>query len=387
MGSLLSGKGLSDLLNLCEPETIRKIHRAYLEAGADIITTNTFSSQRVSLAGESLPEEYMPVGMAAFVEQLNRSGVRLAREEADRMTALTPEQPRFVIGDVGPTTKLLSMSEQVDDPAARALTFDEMEQAYYEQMCVLAEEGVDAILLETIVDTLSAKAGIHAFMRAKETLSNLSPSLCREGRGGSSFPELMLSLTVSGNSGRLLSGQTVEAFVNSVAFAKPLSIGINCSFGAAGLAPYLRRLAECAPCYVSCHPNAGLPNQFGEYDDTPQTMVWQVRKFVEAGWVNIIGGCCGTTPAHIAAMREMMDKVVSGQWSVVSGEGSEQRRIAQTTDCFKADGDACVPEQQPIEHNGAAPANGINFRPHLLVASQPLSLPLVGGVGGGPLSA
>ena len=175
MGSLLSGKGLSDLLNLREPETIRGIHRAYLEAGADIITTNTFSSQRVSLAGESLPEEYMTEGMAAFVEQLNRAGVRLAREEADRMTALTPEQPRFVIGDVGPTTKLLSMSEQVDDPAARALTFDEMEQAYYEQMCVLAEEGVDAILLETIVDTLAAKAGIHAFMRAKETLSNSDP--------------------------------------------------------------------------------------------------------------------------------------------------------------------------------------------------------------------
>ena len=366
MGSLLSGKGLSDLLNLREPETIRGIHRAYLEAGADIITTNTFSSQRVSLAGESLPEEYMAEGrtlsnsplkgenkrpskgMEAFVERLNRAGVRLAREEADRMTAQMPEQPRFVIGDVGPTTKLLSMSEQVDDPAARALTFDEMEQAYYEQMCVLAEEGVDAILLETIVDTLSAKAGIHAFMRVKETLSNSDPpcpslkgrelfspfkgELERvfKGRGGSESPfkgdlegpELMLSLTVSGNSGRLLSGQTVEAFVNSVAFAKPLSIGINCSFGAAGLAPYLRRLAECAPCYVSCHPNAGLPNQFGEYDDTPQTMVWQVRKFVEAGWVNIIGGCCGTTPAHIAAMRDMMDKVVSGQWSVVSGEGS-----------------------------------------------------------------
>ena len=358
MGSLLSGKGLSDLLNLREPETIRGIHRAYLEAGADIITTNTFSSQRVSLAGESLPEEEnrrpskSPLkgdldppcpslkgrelsspfkgdteGVSGLVERLNRAGVRLAREEADRMTALTPEQPRFVIGDVGPTTKLLSMSEQVDDPAARALTFDEMEQAYYEQMCVLAEEGVDAILLETIVDTLSAKAGIHAFMRVKETLSNSKtqdppcPSLkgrelfspfkgelerVFKGRGGSSFPELMLSLTVSGNSGRLLSGQTVEAFVNSVAFAKPLSIGINCSFGAAGLAPYLRRLAECAPCYVSCHPNAGLPNQFGEYDDTPQTMVWQVRKFVEAGWVNIIGGCCGTTPAHIAAMREVV---------------------------------------------------------------------------------
>ena len=324
MGSMLSGRGLSDLLNLREPETIRGIHRAYLEAGADIITTNTFSSQRISLAGEELPSEYLEGGMAPLVERLNRAGVRLAREEADRMTTRTPEQPRFVIGDVGPTTKLLSMSESVDDPAARALTFDEMEQAYYEQMCVLAEEGVDAILLETIVDTLSAKAGIHAYMRVKET--RLS------GRGGSSFPELMLSLTVSGNSGRLLSGQTVEAFVNSVAFAKPLSIGINCSFGAAGLAPYLRRLAECvgtlpqagrlrpqcAPCYVSCHPNAGLPNQFGEYDDTPQTMVWQVRKFVEAGWVNIIGGCCGTTPAHIAAMREMLDKVVSGQWSVVS---------------------------------------------------------------------
>ena len=355
MGSLLSGKGLSDLLNLREPETIRGIHRAYLEAGADIITTNTFSSQRVSLAGESLPEEEnrrpskSPLkgdldppcpslkgrelsspfkgdteGVSGLVEQLNRAGVRLAREEADRMTALTPEQPRFVIGDVGPTTKLLSMSEQVDDPAARALTFDEMEQAYYEQMCVLAEEGVDAILLETIVDTLSAKAGIHAFMRVKEALSNSDPpcpslkgrelfspfkgELERvfKGQGGSSFPELMLSLTVSGNSGRLLSGQMVEAFVNSVAFAKPLSIGINCSFGAAGLAPYLRRLAECAPCYVSCHPNAGLPNQFGEYDDTPQTMVWQVRKFVEAGWVNIIGGCCGTTPAHIAAMREVV---------------------------------------------------------------------------------
>ena len=325
---MLSGRGLSDLLNLREPETIRGIHRAYLEAGADIITTNTFSSQRISLAGETLPEEYMTEGMAGLVERLNRAGVKLAREEADRMTALTPEQPRFVIGDVGPTTKLLSMSEQVDDPAARALTFDEMEQAYYEQICVLAEEGVDAILLETIVDTLSAKAGIHAFLRAKETRlsgppptpptkgecikspstieTNLSPSLCREGRGGSSFPELMLSLTVSGNSGRLLSGQTIEAFVVSVAFAKPLSIGINCSFGAAGLAPYLRRLAECAPCYVSCHPNAGLPNQFGEYDDTPQTMVWQVRKFVEAGWVNIIGGCCGTTPAHIAAMRKVL---------------------------------------------------------------------------------
>ena len=313
MGSMLSGRGLSDLLNLREPETIRGIHRAYLEAGADIITTNTFSSQRISLAGEELPSEYLEGGMAALVERLNRAGVRLAREEADRMTALTPEQPRFVIGDVGPTAKLLSMSESVDDPAARALTFDEMEQAYYEQMCVLAEEGVDAILLETIVDTLSAKAGIHAYMRVKET--RLS------GRGGSSIPELMLSLTVSGNSGRLLSGQTVEAFVNSMAFAKPLSIGINCSFGAAGLAPYLRRLAECvgtlpqagrlrpqyAPCYVSCHPNAGLPNQFGEYDDTPQTMVWQVRKFVEAGWVNIIGGCCGTTPSHIAAMRKGLD--------------------------------------------------------------------------------
>ncbi len=338
MGSLLSGKGLSDLLNLREPETIRGIHRAYLEAGADIITTNTFSSQRVSLAGESLPEEYMTEGMAAFVERLNRAGVRLAREEADRIMAQMPEQPRFVIGDVGPTTKLLSMSEQVDDPAARALTFDEMEQAYYEQMCVLAEEGVDAILLETIVDTLSAKAGIHAFMRMKETktLSNSplkgenSSLPLREGQGGSESPfkgdlegpELMLSLTVSGNSGRLLSGQTVEAFVNSVAFAKPLSIGINCSFGAAGLAPYLRRLTECAPCYVSCHPNAGLPNQFGEYDDTPQTMVWQVRKFVEAGWVNIIGGCCGTTPAHIAAMRETLSNSKTLSNSPLKGENS-----------------------------------------------------------------
>ncbi|MGN0235786.1 MAG: homocysteine S-methyltransferase family protein [Paludibacteraceae bacterium] len=370
MGSMLSGRGLSDMLNLREPETIRGIHRAYLEAGADIITTNTFSSQRISLAGEELPNEYLAEGLERLAERLNRAGVRLARKEADRMTACTPERPRFVIGDVGPTTKLLSMSESVDDPAARALTFDEMEQAYYEQICVLAEEGVDAILLETIVDTLSAKAGIHAYMRAKEGLApalqdptqpsdplqlplrrgrvrelpssinpNLTPSLGREGRGGSSFPELMLSLTVSGNSGRLLSGQTIEAFVASVAFAKPLSIGINCSFGAAGLAPYLRRLAECTStlpqagclrpqyptCYVSCHPNAGLPNQFGEYDDTPQTMVWQVRKFVEAGWVNIIGGCCGTTPAHIAAMRGMLDTEPR------SGK-REQKRAAQTTD-------------------------------------------------------
>ena len=171
-------------------------------------------------------------------------------------------------------------------------------------------------LPETVSESINSgkEAPPHPSLQREGVEDPPLPSLQKEGelervfkgQGGSSFPELMLSLTVSGNSGRLLSGQTVEAFVNSVAFAKPLSIGINCSFGAAGLAPYLRRLAECAPCYVSCHPNAGLPNQFGEYDDTPQTMVWQVRKFVEAGWVNIIGGCCGTTPAHIVAMRKVV---------------------------------------------------------------------------------
>ena len=283
-GSVLMS-GNNDALCITQPEAVRNLHRKYLEAGADIITTNTFCAQRISQREYHLEDK---------ITEINRAGARLAREEADRMTQLTPERPRYVLGDVGPTNKMLSMSEDVNVPEARAITFDEMEANYMEQIEALMEEGVDGILVETIFDTLNAKAAISAFLRTKE---KLGPDT-----------ELLLSMTISDSSGRLLSGQTVEAFITSVMHANPLSVGLNCGMGASGMMPYLRRMAQFAPCYVSCHPNAGLPNQFGEYDETPETMRPQMQEMVEEGLVNIIGGCCGTTPAHIKEMRKMLDE-------------------------------------------------------------------------------
>lgn len=288
VASKVSLKGNNDVLSLTRPDVISEIHRRYLEAGADIITTNTFSSQVIS------QKEY---GLTDHVDALNRASATIARQEADRMTALTPSQPRFVVGDIGPTSKMLSMSEDVNDPASRAVTFDQVEAAYLQQMRVLLECRVDAVLVETIFDTLNAKAAISAFIKAKEEFAN-----------DEYVPEIMLSMTVSDSSGRTLSGQTIEAFVISVEHCSPLSLGLNCGLGASGMLPYLRQMSRAASCFISCHPNAGLPNQFGTYDDTPDMMVGQMRPFFAENLVNIIGGCCGTTPAHIAAMRQLIDE-------------------------------------------------------------------------------
>ena len=281
MGSLLM-KGNNDQLSIAQPELILDIHRRYVAAGADILTTNTFSSQRVSQHEYHLEDK---------IDELNRAAARLALKAASEAEG----RKVFVLGDVGPTSKMLSMSDDVNDPSARAISFDELEDAYLEQIKALIEEGVDGILVETIFDTLNAKAAISAFLKCK----HLSPN--------DAEPEILLSMTVSDASGRTLSGQTVEAFVTSVAHANPLCVGLNCGLGADGMIPYLRQMAECAPCYISCHPNAGLPNQFGGYDDTPEDMVSQMQPYFGEHLVNMIGGCCGTTPEHTAAMRQMID--------------------------------------------------------------------------------
>ena len=274
--------GNNDALSLEHPEIIREIHREYLEAGADIITTCSFGAQRISQA------EY---GMQDRIVEMNLAAARLAREEADRLS--TPDHPRFVAGSVGPTGKMLSMSDNAEDPAARAITFDQLTDAYTEQMSALIKGGVDALLIETIFDTLNAKAAIVAAQKAMDQVGRKV--------------ELMLSLTISDKSGRSLSGQTIEAFVISILHARPLTIGLNCGLGAADLLPYLRRLSKAVgnASYISCHPNAGLPNAMGEYEDTPEVMCQQLIPFFEEQLVNVIGGCCGTTPSHIAAIAKL----------------------------------------------------------------------------------
>ena len=270
-------QGNNDLLSITQPQVIRQIHRQYLEAGADIICTNTFNAQRISMA------DY---GCQDLIDELNRTAVRNARQEAEAFS--TPEKPRFVVASVGPSNKTLSMSPDVNDPAFRAVTFDEMQAAYLEQLTALLESGVDGILMETIFDTLNCKAAISAFMQAK-------------AETGIEVP-LMLSVTVNDQQGRLLSGQTLEAFLISVQHAPILSVGLNCSFGAKDMLPSLRLLAAKAPYYISAHPNAGLPNSLGLYDQTPAMMAEQIQHFLDEGLVNIIGGCCGTTPEHIKAI-------------------------------------------------------------------------------------
>ena len=297
MGTMLPrGKGLGDLLCLSEPDVIRDIHEQYLQAGADLITTCTFNAQRISLA------DYHA---AHLVRDINLAAARMARELADEYA--TPEKPRFVLGSVGPTNKSLSLSPDVENPALRALTFDELAEAYEEQMEALVEGGVDALLIETIFDTLNAKAAIYAAQQAMAHVGRRVP--------------LMLSFTVSDRSGRMLTGQTLEAFLISVAHADLLSVGLNCSFGAHDMLPNLRTLSAIAPCYVSAYPNAGLPNTFGEYDQTPDMMREEMRPFVEEGLVNIIGGCCGTTPAHIRALA-----------GLIGGKGQEVRGKRNVSD-------------------------------------------------------
>ena len=262
-------KGNNDVLCLTRPDVVADIHRRYLEAGADIITTNTFNAQRISQS------DY---GLQLSVKAMNRAGARLAREVADRYS--TPEKPRFVAGSVGPTNKTCSMSPDVSDPARRELTYDELIEAYTEQMEGLVEGGADVLLIETIFDTLNAKAAVDAASRFH-------------------LP-IMLSVTISDRAGRTLSGQTLDAFLASVSTYDIFSVGLNCSFGARQMKPYLRELARRAPYFISAYPNAGLPNQLGLYDETPESMAPQIREFIDEGLVNIVGGCCGTTPDFIA---------------------------------------------------------------------------------------
>lgn len=277
-------KGNNDLLCITRPDVIGEIHEAYLEIGADIIETNSFNATSVSMA------DY---GMQVYVTEINRAAARVARAAADKYTALTPDKPRFVAGSVGPTNKTCSMSPDVNNPAYRALTYDELAAAYKEQMCALLEGGVDTLLIETIFDTLNAKAALYAAQSAMSETGITVP--------------VMLSVTLSDKGGRTLSGQMLEAFLTSVMHAGILSVGLNCSFGARDMKPYLQRLAAIAPCYISAYPNAGLPNRFGQYDETPEMMAEQVKEFVDEGLVNIIGGCCGTSPGHIAQYTALIE--------------------------------------------------------------------------------
>ena len=277
-------KGNNDLLCLTAPHVIQDIHRKYLEAGADIIETNTFNAQRISMSDYHVEE---------CCREINLEAARLARELADEYTQKNPKKPRFVAGSVGPTNKTCSMSPDVNNPAYRAISFDELANAYQEQMEALLEGGVDALLIETIFDTLNAKAAVYAAMEAMKKVGREVP--------------LMLSVTVSDMGGRTLSGQTLEAFLASVQHAPIFSIGLNCSFGARQLKPFLKQLAEHAPYYISAYPNAGLPNSMGEYDQTPEDMAKEIGEYIKEGLVNIIGGCCGTTEAYIAKYVPMVE--------------------------------------------------------------------------------
>lgn len=282
-GASVPQKGNNDLLCITQPQIIKEIHKEYLEAGADIIETCSFNSQRISMTDYEMVDQ---------IRLLNISAAKIAREIADEYTKKNPSKPRFVAGSVGPTNKTCSISPDVNNPAFRNVSFQEMKEAYAEQISALIEGGVDAILIETIFDTLNAKAAINA---AEECIAQSGKEIY-----------IMISATVADISGRTLSGQTLEAFMNSVAHAKPLSIGLNCSFGAKDLKKYLKEISDRADCYVSAYPNAGLPNQFGAYDETPETMAENVKPYIDERLVNIIGGCCGTTPAHIAAYQNLL---------------------------------------------------------------------------------
>src|SRR6201991_4562946 len=276
-------QGNNDLLNITRPDVIKAIHAEYLDAGADIIETNTFSTQVISLADYHLEE---------LAYELSYEGARLAREVADEYTKNNPEKPRFVAGAVGPTNRTASLSPDVNDPGYRAVTFDDLASAYYDQVRGLVDGGADVLLIETIFDTLNAKAALFACNRyANES--------------GKHLP-LMISGTITDASGRTLSGQTVEAFWNSVRHAKPFAIGLNCALGADLMRPHIAELSRVAATLVSAYPNAGLPNAMGEYDETPDETGHMLHDWAEQGIVNILGGCCGTTPDHI---RHVADAV------------------------------------------------------------------------------
>ncbi|UZJ24021.1 methionine synthase [Rhodococcus antarcticus] len=279
-------QGNNDLLTLTQPGAISAIHRAYLDAGADLIGTNTFNAQVISMA------DY---GMESLAYELNHTSARLAREQADLVTALDPTRPRYVAGSLGPTNRTASISPDVNDPGARNVSYESLVEAYLQQANGLVDGGADLLLVETIFDTLNAKAAIFAL----ETLFE---------ERGRRWP-VMLSGTITDASGRTLSGQVTEAFWNSVRHARPLLVGLNCALGAADMRPYLAEMARIADCFVSCYPNAGLPNAFGEYDEAPEQTADIVREFAESGLLNLLGGCCGTTPDHITRMAAVVDGV------------------------------------------------------------------------------
>src|SRR5882672_4867886 len=276
-------RGDNDLLVLTRPEIILEIHHQYLEAGSDIIETNTFNSTAVSQA------DY---GLESLAYELNLEGAKLAKQACDAWTARTPDRVRFAAGSIGPTNRTLSISPDVNDPAFRAIAFDALKDAYKDQVRGLLDGGCHLLLIETIFDTLNAKAAIVALEEVYD--ERRTPTDERA--------PLMISVTVTDLSGRTLSGQTIDAFWASVRHARPFSVGINCALGARDMRPYLAELSRIAECYVSCYPNAGLPNAFGQYDEKPDETGGYLHEFASTGFVNIVGGCCGTTPDHIAAI-------------------------------------------------------------------------------------
>ncbi|MDG1427910.1 MAG: homocysteine S-methyltransferase family protein [Crocinitomicaceae bacterium] len=279
---LSSLKGNNDLLSLTRPDVIREIHAEYFEAGADIAETNTFSGTTIAQA------DY---GLESAVYDINYHSAKIAREVADEFTTREPNKPRFVAGSMGPTNRTASISPDVNDPGFRAITFEELVVAYKQQALALLEGGVDLLLVETVFDTLNAKAALFAIEEAFDEF-------------GSKVP-IMVSGTITDQSGRTLTGQTTDAFLISVSHMDLLTIGLNCALGASMMRPYLQVLDKNAPFGVSAHPNAGLPNEFGEYDETPELMAEQIKEFMDEGLVNIIGGCCGTTPDHIRAIADL----------------------------------------------------------------------------------
>jgi 5-methyltetrahydrofolate--homocysteine methyltransferase len=275
-------KGNNDLLSITQPHAIKEVHRQYFAAGADIVETNTFSGTTIGMADYHLED---------IVYELNYESAKIAREVANEFTAANPDRPRFVAGSIGPTNRTASMSPDVNDPGYRAVTFDDLLVAYKQQVKALIDGGADILLVETIFDTLNAKAALFAIEEVKEELDIDIP--------------IMVSGTITDASGRTLSGQTVEAFLISISHIPLLSVGFNCALGADQLKPYLKRLAHNTSMNISAHPNAGLPNAFGEYDQTPEEMQVLIKEYLDDNLINIIGGCCGTTPQHIKLIAEV----------------------------------------------------------------------------------
>ncbi len=294
--SAIDLKGNNDLLSITRPDVIQEIHEQYLEAGADIIETNTFSGTSIAQADYALE---------AVVYEINKSSAEIAKKATDKFIKANPDKPRFVAGALGPTNKTASISPDVNDPAFRGITFDELVLAYKEQVEGLVDGGVDLLLVETVFDTLNAKAAVFAIQNVFDEKQITKP--------------IMISGTITDASGRTLSGQTAEAFLVSMSHVPMLSIGFNCALGAKQLRPHLETLAKKAPCFISAYPNAGLPNEFGEYDQDPEAMGREVKAYLDDQLVNILGGCCGTTPDHIREMARLASSAQPRNIQVLEG--------------------------------------------------------------------